>query len=530
MDSLLFAAQETQRSLFPLIATGVFVLVILSIAAWGMKKTSNTNDFFLGGSALGPWILALSYGAAYFSAVVFIGFAGVYGWSVSFRSLWIGLMNGVVGSLAAWLVLGPATRRMTRRLNAATTPAFFLERYGSKGMKIVGAVVVFLFLLPYSASVFAGLTYLFKEVFNVSMTTALTMITATTGVYLVMGGYKAAARIDFIQGTIMFFGALSMVWFVFSYFAKDLGSYAAVVENAVNLYRGRLEGVVDPIQSTPIKPMPDWLFWSVVFMTSIAPWGLPQMVHKFYAIKDEKQIVKGAIVCCVFAALVGVAAYTIGSLSHLLPPEVLQTTLNADGTAIDFNKLVPTMLVKCLPSWFLAIVLLLVLSASTSTLCSLALTSSAAISLDLVKGFVLPNASEKTHLTIFRICCAVFLVCSYFIALFNPSWIVALTALSWGAICGGFLAPYVYGLFWRGTTKCGAVAGMASGIIVANAIYWGIFICQGPAAAKSFSPVTASIAMVFPFLVVPIVSAATKKLEPERVKRAFGDASDEANS
>ena len=260
MDSFLFAAQETQRSLFPLIVTGVFVLVILSIAAWGMKKTSNTNDFFLGGSALGPWILALSYGAAYFSAVVFIGFAGVYGWSVSFRSLWIGLMNGVVGSLAAWLVLGPATRRMTRRLDAATTPAFFLERYGSKGMKIVGAVVVFLFLLPYSASVFAGLTYLFKEVFNVSMTTALTMITVTTGVYLVMGGYKAAARIDFIQGTIMFFGALSMVWFVFSYFAKDLGSYADVVENAVKLYRGRLEGVVDPIQSTPIKPMPDWLF------------------------------------------------------------------------------------------------------------------------------------------------------------------------------------------------------------------------------------------------------------------------------
>lgn len=328
----------------------------------------------------------------------------------------------------------------------------------------------------------------------------------------------------------MFFGALSMVWFVFSYFAKDLGSYADVVENAVKLYRGRLEGVVDPIQSTPIKPMPDWLFWSVVFMTSVAPWGLPQMVHKFYAIKDEKQIVKGAIVCCVFAALVGVAAYTIGSLSHLLPPEVLQTTLNADGTAIDFNKLVPTMLVACLPSWFLAIVLLLVLSASTSTLCSLALTSSAAISLDLVKGFVLPNASEKTHLTIFRLCCAVFLVCSYLIALFNPSWIVALTALSWGAICGGFLAPYVYGLFWRGTTKCGAAAGMASGIIVANAIYWGVFICQGPAAAKSFSPVTASIAMVFPFFVVPVVSAMTKKLEPERVKRAFGDAYDEANS
>ena len=284
METLLFAADDPQRSLLPLVITGLFFIVLMAIAAWGMKKTNDTNDFFLGGRTLGPWILALSYGAAYFSAVVFIGFAGTYGWLVSFKSLWVGLMNGLVGSLAAWLVLGRATRKMTRRLNAATTPQFFAQRYGSNFMKVFGAILIFLFLLPYSASVFAGLTYLFKEVFNVSMTTALTIITITTGIYLVIGGYKAAARIDFIQGAIMFFGALCMVWFAFSYFAKDCGGFVGVVEQATSNYNARLSGEMSAVQSEPFKPMPGWLFWSVVFMTSIAPWGLPQMVHKFYAI------------------------------------------------------------------------------------------------------------------------------------------------------------------------------------------------------------------------------------------------------
>ena len=524
------AITDVAPNLFPLIATGIFFVALLAIAAWGMTKTSNTNDFFLGGRTLGPWVLALSYGAAYFSAVVFIGFAGTYGWLVSFKSMWVGIMNGLVGSLLAWLVLGRATRRMTRRLNASTIPEFFSARYGSSGMKIVAAIMIFFFLLPYSASVFAGLTYLFKEVFGISMTMALTIITATTGIYLIVGGYKAAARIDFLQGTIMFFGTLCMVAFVLTYFGDLFGGVDKALSKAVENYNLRLTGELSAVQTNEFKPMPSWLFWSVVFMTSIAPWGLPQMAHKYYAIKSEDQIVKGAVVCCVFATLVGCAAYFIGGFAHLLPEDTLAKTLTPDKTTIDVNMLVPVMLVEALPQWFLAIVLLLVLSASMSTLCALALTSSAALSIDLIKGFVAPNRSEKQHLAIFRICCGIFIVFSFLIALFSPSWIVALTALSWGAICGGFLAPYIYGLFWRGVTKAGAIAGLATGLLVSNGIYWSLFFGKSPAIAKSYSPAVASIAMVVPFLVVPIVSAVTRKLEPERIALAFGDADEGAPS
>ncbi len=509
----------------PLLLTGLFFVAILAIAAWGMKKTQNVNDFLLGGGVLGPWILAISYGAAYFSAVVFIGFAGQYGWLSSYKALWVGVANAIFGGLVAWLVLGRRTRAMTRRLNASTTPEFFATRYGSNGMKIAGAVIIFLFMLPYSASVFAGLTYLFTEVFGISLVAALTSVVVVTGLYIVFGGYKAAARIDFLQGIIMFVGATAMVWFVANHFAKEFGGYGAAFAKASELYRLRLEGAAGELQVAPVDPISPLLFWSVVFMTSIAPWGLPQMVHKYYAIKDESQIVKGAVVCFVFAMLVGCAAYLTGAFSHLLPADVLAKTLN-DAGQVDPNKLVPTMLVECLPQWFLAIILLLVLSASMSTLCSLALVSSAAIGVDLVKGFIAPNASEKTHLTIFRVCCAVFVIVSYFIALFNPSWIVALMSLSWGAVAGAFLAPYMYGLYWRRTTKAGAIAGMVAGLLVANALYWGLFVVEGPGAAKKYSPLVATVSMLVPFVVVPLVSLATKPLSPERVAKAFGDEAD----
>ena len=520
-------ASEVSQSapIFPLVVTGLFFLTILAIAAWGMKKTKSVDDFFLAGHTLGPWVLAISYGAAYFSAVVFIGFAGTYGWQCSFKSLWVGVGNAVLGSWLAWVVLGKATRKMTRRLNASTMPEFFLARYGSHGMKFVGAFAIFVFLLPYSAGVFSGLTYLFQAVFHIDMKVALTAITAVTGVYLVFGGYKAAARIDFLQGMIMFVGAVAMVLFVAFFFARQYGGMGAALSHATDMFNGRLAIAEQPVAEGGLggKPVPGWLFWSVVFMSSMATWGMPQMVQKYYAIKDEGQIFKGSIVCFAFALVVGVAAYSIGAFAHLMPMDSLVATLNADGK-IDVNQLVPSVLIHTLPSWFLAIVLLLVLSASMSTLCSLALTSASAFSIDVFRGYMAPRASEKTALVVLRVSCAFFVVGAYLVALFNPSWIVALTSLTWAVVAGGFLAPYVYGLFWRGVTKAGAIAGMATGLIVSNGFYWGLFFLDSPASAKRLSPVVASIAMIAPFFVVPLVSLVTKKLDPELVSKAFDDA------
>lgn len=507
----------------PFILTLLFFLALLVIAAWGMKKTGNINDFFLGGKTLGPWILAISYGTAYFSAVVFIGFSGQYGWLCSFKALWVGILNAFAGGLLAWLVLGKRTRQMTRRLNAMTMPEFFAARYNTNGMKIVAAVIIFVFLMPYSASVFAGLSYLFQNVFGIELWIALTVTTLFTGIYVVMGGYTAAARIDFLQGMIMFFGTVLMVWFVLAKF----GGLEASVSKVNQLYAQR---VSQGTGAMAIKPIPDIVFWSVVFMTSFAPWGLPQMVHKYYAIKDESQIMRGAVITLVFAFIIGCAAYATGALSHLLPAGEIDKAMVHSGsvTTIDTNKLVPITLVYALPQWLLAIILLLVLSASMSTLSSLVLVSSSAISIDLYKGYFAPNQSPKHYLWFMRVLSGLFILISYLIALFNPSWIVPLMSLSWGAVAGAFLSPYMYGLFWRRTTKLGAYAGMWTGLLVANGIYWGTYIAWGAKYAKMYSPLAATFAIILPFFVVPVVSWMTRPVAPETVAKAFGDLDENA--
>lgn len=498
------------------IVLGAFIATLLAIAYWEMGKTKTTGDFLLGGKTFGPWILAVSYGTTYFSAVVFIGFAGQFGWTAGFGGLWIGLMNALVGGALAWLVLGRRTRHMTHNLNTMTMPEFFSARYGSVNMRWLMACVIFTFLIPYSASVFAGLGYLFKEVFHLTMPQVLTLICVVTGIYVFLGGYKAAARIDFFQGVVMFFGTLLMVYFVLRHF----GGFSEAVSNANDAFARHCadHGKEGATNFNSVEPVPNFVLWSVVFMTSVGAWGMPQMVHKYYAIKDESQIFRGAVVTTIFALVIGCGAYFCGAFSHLLEPGMLETKMNGN---FESSALVPIMLTESLPSVLMLVILLLVLSASMSTLSSLVLVSSSAVSIDLYKGFLAKNQSEKHYLWVMKFLSAVFIVISWVIALYNPSWIVALMSLSWGAIAGTFLAPYLYGLYWRGTTKMGAYAGMLTGFLTMNGIYWYRYFAISPNAAKGFAPVAASIAIVAPFVTVPIVSLITRPLPTEIVEKAF---------
>ena len=504
------------------IILALFIAVLLGIACWEMFRTKTTGDFLLGGKTLGPWILAVSYGTTYFSAVVFIGFAGQFGWSSGFGGVWVGLMNALVGGTLAWLVLGRRTRHMTHNLNTMTMPEFFSARYGSTHMRWLTACVIFVFLIPYSASVFAGLGYLFKQVFNLTMPQVLTLICVVTGFYVFLGGYKAAARIDFFQGVIMFFGTLLMVYFVLEFAKKtlDVSSFTAVIDGVKQSFadHARNAGQEGATPFDSVKPIPGFILWSVVFMTSVGAWGLPQMVHKYYAIKDESQIFRGAIITTIFALVIGGSAYFCGAFSHLLPADLLSEKM---GGNFDSNALVPIMLIRALPPALMLIILLLVLSASMSTLSSLVLVSSSAVSIDLYKGFLAKGKSEKHYLWVMRILSTAFIVVSWVIAIYNPSWIVALMSLSWGAIAGTFLAPYLYGLYWRGTTKAGAYAGMLTGFLTMNGIYWCRYCAIAPAAAKGFAPVAATIAIIVPFFVVPAVSLVSRKLPSEIVEKAF---------
>ncbi len=485
--------------MYSLILLLVFLVLMVCVGVWGMKKTTTLNDFFLGGRTLGPWFSAFAYGTTYFSAVIFIGFAGTQGWKLGLNALWIGIGNALLGAMLAWLVLARRTRRMTQKLDVMTMPEFLEARYGSEHLKMISAVLIFVFLLPYSASVFKGLGHLFESTFGISYDFALLVLVGITGLYLILGGYFAVTMTDFIQGFIMLGGAVAMVAVLVF---KAGGPVTAFNTVAINY-----------AQHIPAGKQPSWLtLGPLIFMTSFGTWGLPQMVQKFYAVKNEKVIGKAALITTVFALIIGVSAYTVGSLSHVFFDN--DTIPKLASGKINFDLIVPTLLSAHLPEMLLAVIMLLVLSASMSTLSSLILVSSSAITIDLYKGYLHPEVDDKKSLLMIRVLSGVFIICSYVISRMQVGFIVTLMSLSWGVLSGSFMAPYILGIFWKRVTKAGAYAGFFTGGSTAIIL----FFVLGPA----MSPLASSIAMILPFVVVPVVSLLTPKLDDKIVKEAFG--------
>ncbi len=478
----------------------LFLIAMIGIGLWGMRKTSSINDFFLGNRAIGPWISAFAYGTTYFSAVLFIGFAGKLGWGFGVNALWIALGNTVVGSLLAWLVLGQRTRQMTKNLDVMTMPEFLHERYEGRWIKMISATIIFIFLLPYSASVFKGLGFLFEGYFHISYDKILIMIVAITGIYLVLGGYFAITLTDLVQGSLMIFGVIALV---------------TILTGKADVSWGEIIGQIQAnyAQHVPAAKRPGpWMLASLVFMTSFGVWGLPQMVQKFYAVKSEKVILRAAIVTTIFSFIISFSAYFIGAMSHLFfdaPPIV--------NGAVAFDRLIPTLLTTYVPPNLMILILLLILSASMSTLASIILVAASAVAIDMYKGHLNPNISKARSLAMMRFLSGTFIALSYFIARNEFSLIITLMSLSWGTVAGAFTAPYIYGLYWKGATLWGAKAGMITGLTLGISL----FFILGP----DRSPMAASIAILVPFAVVPLVSLWTKKPSVHLIEKAFNRAS-----
>ncbi|MCU0848192.1 MAG: sodium/solute symporter [Spirochaetes bacterium] len=481
--------------MWSIILLSVFLVVMIVIGFWGMKKTSSLNDFFLGGRTVGPWVSAFAYGTTYFSAVLFIGFAGKLGWGFGLNSLWIAAGNSFIGALLSWLILGRRTRIMTQNLDVMTMPEFLHERYGGKYIKIFTAVIIFIFLLPYSASVFKGLGHLFEANFKISYDLALFIMIMITGVYLVLGGYFAITLTDFIQGLIMLVGCFLMV----GIFVGKGGGLVEVVSSITEKYSAHVP---------PLSLNSYLILASLVIMTSFGTWGMPQMVQKFYAIKNESVITKAAVITLFFSLVITFTAYFTGAMTHIFYDSV--PVVNG---APAFDRLIPDLLTNNLPEILMALILLLVLSASMSTLSSLVLVSSSSVAIDLYKGHINPEISKENSLAMMRFLSGVFILISFFIAKFEFAIIVTLMSLSWGAIAGSFMAPYIYGLYWKGVTMAGAVAGMITGLTTNIAL----FFILGPAN----SPIASCAAMIVPFIIIPVVSLFTKKPDKSILDKSF---------
>ena len=488
----------------------LYFAVMVAIGLYCRKNATDVNGFVLGGRSVGPWLTAFAYGTSFFSAVVFVGYAGQFGWKYGVAATWAGIGNALIGSLLAWAILGRRTRIMTQHFDSATMPQFFGQRFQSKGLKIGASIIVFVFLIPYTASLFNGLSRLFGMAFHIDYTVCIILMGVLTGIYVIAGGYMATAINDFIQGCVMLVGICVIIGAVLSSqggFMEALRGMAQVTDAEA------MNGEVPGIFASFFGPDPINLV-GVVILTSLGTWGLPQMVQKFYAIKSEDSIHKGTIISTLFAFVVAGGCYFLGGFGRLFSDKI-------DIAAEGYDSVIPTML-SGLPELLIAIVVILVLSASMSTLSSLVIASSSTLTIDLLKDNVIKNMSEKKSVFIMRCFIVVFVVISMVIAIVqykqSISFIAQLMGVSWGALAGAFLAPFLYGLYWKKTTKaaCWASFLFGAGIMILN------LACKSAFPTLLQSPINCgAFAMLAGLVIVPVVSLFTKKPDAALVDDAF---------
>ena len=491
-----------------------YIVMNIAIGWWSARKIRNVGDFFIGGRKIGPWMSAFAFGTTYFSAVVFIGYAGKLGSGFGMHTLWIVAGNAIIGALLSWWVLARRTRTLTSRLDAITMPEFLAARYNWLPYRRIAALVVFIFLVPYSASVYQGLGELFAVNLGIGYIPAIVLMAVITGIYLLMGGYLAVIWTDMFHGILQIFGVVLLVVLM----AAPLGGLIPSIQAGL-----RPENT--PALSMPTAPgaIPGWLTLScLVLITSFGAWGMPQLVQKFYSIKKLEFIKPAMWMSTLFALLMAGGAYFTGGVSRALLGDQIKT-LGFDKAP---DKIVPYLLNTHTPEWFWVLVLLLVLAASMSTLASLVLVSSAAISVDLFGFRVKGEHRDPKGVLVLRLLCGAFVGLSVVIAASQVSFIVNMMAFSWGALAGFFIAPFVYGLFWRKSTTAGAVTAGLTGLVIAvlMPILWRFPAPTGgliPIAKSPVIPLSSALAILVPLVVLPVVSSFTRKLSAEHVEKMF---------
>ena len=481
---------------------------MVAVGLYCRRHATDVNGFVLGGRSVGPWLTAFAYGTSYFSAVVFVGYAGQFGWKYGIAATWAGIGNALLGSLLAWAVLGRRTRVMTQHLDSATMPQFFERRFQSKALKLAASAIIFIFLIPYTASLYNGLSRLFGMAFNIDYSVCVIVMAVLTGIYVIAGGYMATAINDFIQGVIMIFGIIAVIAAVLKSqggFLAALDALGQVSDSSVSATPGVFNSFFGP---DPVNLL------GVVILTSLGTWGLPQMVQKFYAIKSEQAITKGMIISTVFAMIVAGGCYFLGGFGRLFSDKI-------DIAANGFDSVIPTML-SGLPALLIAVVVILVLSASMSTLSSLVLASSSTLTLDFLKGTVVKDMDEKKQVRWMKGLIVVFIAISVVLAIIqyksSVTFIAQLMGVSWGALAGAFLAPFLYGLYWKKASRAGVWASFAFSTVVMLAnIFWR---ASFPALLRS--PINAgAFCMIAGLVIVPVVSMFTAKPDQKHLEQVF---------
>ncbi len=476
----------------------IYVIAMVAVVVVTQKKAHGLNAYLIGNRSVGAWFSAFGYGTTYFSAVVFVGYAGTFGANIGLSSIWIGILNGIVGSFFAWLILAEPTRRMTQRLNTNTMPGFFEKRYESKKLRLITAILIFILLIPYSTSVYQGIGYLCEAVFGIDFKWIIFIMAILTGLYLFVGGYFANALSNFIQGIIMLIGVIIMIALMLaSKEVNGLEGFRKLTEMGYG-FRPKVPDGVGWLDR------PGVIIMFNVLLTSFGVWAVPQSIQKFYAIKDNSAIKKGMIISTIFALIVGTGAYLNGGFIRLFNPNI---------SPAEVKNAVPNMFLNnpLFTYGVLGFICVLVVSASMSTLSSVSLVSASAIGVDIFQKYSGREDDDKVVAIVVKSLSFVFVMLSAILAILEVNGIVILMSLSWGTLAGCFMGPYIYGLYSKKATKSGVYISIFSCLITTIVLVFAFGKLDGGNSFVSLlqkgvkrAPVIGTIVMVQSMVLTPI--------------------------
>ncbi|MBU8920330.1 MAG: sodium/proline symporter [Bacteroidales bacterium] len=422
----------------------LYVGVLVGIGVWSSRKTATAEDFIIGGRKVGPWVTALSFIAVYFSSVLIIG-GGAFGYKFGMGTVWIGAINVLVGCTLCWIVLGRRVRRFTERMGVNTISGFFSKRYNSPEAGVFSALIIFIFLIIYNVSVVKGMAHSFEVLMGLPYWGGVLISGIVIIFYVVLGGYQAVVWTGLIQAWVMIFSLLLLTF-------RTLNAVGGLSEGM-----RRLAEIGPGYVNTP----GEWGWAGLIsfcLVVSLGVWGMPQLLIRFYSIKDAKTFRLGTVIVTVGAAI-AVLPYLNGALSRLLIPDLQ----NADLAIPSLSRIV-------LSPWGAAILLAGVVAAGMSTFAGVLIIISSSLVRDVYINGMKKVMTGKQEILANRVISGAVGVIALLIALKPPALILVLTGFSWAVIASTNLWPLLLGLYWKGASRAGAFASMLAG--TATAIIW----------------------------------------------------------
>jgi SSS family solute:Na+ symporter len=464
-----------------------YLLVLIVVGLITGRRTKSVEDFYLGGRQIGPWVTALSFVAAYFSSVVIVG-GGGFGYMFGMSTLWIGAINVLLGCTVAWIILGPRIRTFTQRLKTMTVPGFLGERYQSDFACIFSAVIVVLFMIIYNVSILKGMGHIFEVLMNIPYVYGVLISCIIILFYVSIGGYLAVVWTSFLQAWVMGIGLIVLTVFA----VQRVGGIAAANQALASIDPGLL--------ATPgVWGWPGLISFALI--VSFGVWGMPQLVVRFYSIKNLKVLKIGTVVATIGTCM-ALLPYFNGAIARTLFPSLANPDLA-----------IPTLVKTILSPFGSAVVMAGVVAAGMSTFASVLIILSSSMIQDIIKRGMKKELTKERSLLWSKVGSAVIGFVSLAIALRPPALVLTLTAFAWAVIASTTLWPILFGIYWKGATRAGCIASMTGGF--ATALVW--MAAGKPFGIHGFIP-----GIVIGLLLMILVSHFTPKFPPDHIQKIWG--------